>query len=594
MQILEMVNTGSDVFRNIFRVVDGALYDALSFVTNLLFHITKFTISSGFVQDFISRIYIIISIYMLFKLAFSLLNGIVNPDSLTDKQSGMQKIIPRILISLALLIMIPTVIFPRLIEWQEPIAATIPKIVLGTTSNLDFDLDSDASIGNEIAGTALQAFIYPSTACTAIGGNVEDAPNNLNILDEAIVKQKCSEERHIWAYDYKLGLSTLIGLALLIIVFLYCIDIAIRAIKLCVLQVLAPIPIISYIDPKSEKDGAFAGWLKNGISTYIDLFIKIAIMYFVLFFIKALANWDSYVFSFGTDISDSSKSMVILFLMLGLFFFLIQAPKFIRDILGIKSSNNSLGMAAFLGGTAALIGGAGFAGAGAAMLNGMSEAADSNAQGKQYSGAWRRGSDLAAQIKTGDKNARGGMVGWLSKMGQGHAMQNAAKRSGLTKERVDAAKNNMMHEQQKATDLKAAMELAHAEYIHTPQTAPFAPKVDDPGEWKGKLPPKRSDYSTADDYTNAVSSFNSSLDGVVYKEWETKHQAYQNYQNYINSDAYKAREKYMAAQVAYAQQEQIAAAAQRNFEKGKKNYEARTLPKPDFTPKQKFDPNKKS
>ena len=41
------------------------------------------------------------------------------------------------------------------------------------------------------------------------------------------------------------------------------IDVAKRVFKLIILEVVAPIPIMSLIDPKSSKDGAFSHWLKS-------------------------------------------------------------------------------------------------------------------------------------------------------------------------------------------------------------------------------------------------------------------------------------------------------------------------------------------
>ena len=51
-----------------------------------------------------------------------------------------------------------------------------------------------------------------------------------------------------------------------------CVEVLIRRFKLFFLEVLAPIPIISYVDP---KDKTFNTWFKMYISTYLDLFIKL-------------------------------------------------------------------------------------------------------------------------------------------------------------------------------------------------------------------------------------------------------------------------------------------------------------------------------
>ena len=68
----------------------------------------------------------------------------------------------------------------------------------------------------------------------------------------------------------------------------FTIDIAVRAIKLAVLRLVAPVPIISYINPPKQGGGAFDNWVKSLISTYVDLFVRIAIVYFGLFLIQII------------------------------------------------------------------------------------------------------------------------------------------------------------------------------------------------------------------------------------------------------------------------------------------------------------------
>ena len=52
-------------------------------------------------------------------------------------------------------------------------------------------------------------------------------------------------------------------------IILLCIDVSVRVVKLGFLQLIAPIPIISYIDPQSSKDGMF----KNGQKPVFQLIL---------------------------------------------------------------------------------------------------------------------------------------------------------------------------------------------------------------------------------------------------------------------------------------------------------------------------------
>ena len=144
-------------------------------------------------------------------------------------------------------------------------------------------------------------------------------------------------------------------------------SIAKRIFKLMILELIAPIPIMSLIDPKGSKDGAFSKWLGNLISTFVDIFIKLGLVYIVIVMIQMIAE-NGLFEDIGGDNGFFRTAYLRLFLILGLLFFAKEAPKFIKDSLGIKDSGGglfddvkSLGKAAAITGGAA-VGVAGIAG----------------------------------------------------------------------------------------------------------------------------------------------------------------------------------------------------------------------------------------
>ena len=142
------------------------------------------------------------------------------------------------------------------------------------------------------------------------------------------------------------------------------IDIAIRLFKLLVLEMLAPIPIISNIKPSSEKDSPFSNWLKEVLISFFDIFIKLGLIYLVLFFIVKLnenglfVTWES---AEGSKINPLRLMYLKVFLIVGLLIFAHQAPKFIRKIIGIKDGDEG----SFLGSVAG-----GLAGFGSGLISG--------------------------------------------------------------------------------------------------------------------------------------------------------------------------------------------------------------------------------
>ena len=71
------------------------------------------------------------------------------------------------------------------------------------------------------------------------------------------------------------------------VIITYCISVATRVIQLAYLQLIAPVPILSYI---SDPEGSFKNWTKQCMTTYLDLFIRLAVVYFAIFLIMDIIS----------------------------------------------------------------------------------------------------------------------------------------------------------------------------------------------------------------------------------------------------------------------------------------------------------------
>ena len=98
----------------------------------------------------------------------------------------------------------------------------------------------------------------------------------------ATVKTEDGDEVFVFSYMYVV--ATAAGAFLCYILLLFCFDIAIRSVKLGFLQLIAPIPLISKIDPK-KGDEVFSKWVKECTSTYALLFIRLLAIYFAIYMI---------------------------------------------------------------------------------------------------------------------------------------------------------------------------------------------------------------------------------------------------------------------------------------------------------------------
>ena len=225
---------------------------------------------------------------------------------------------------------------------------------------------------------------------------------------------------------------------------------------------MAPVPIMTYIDPKASKDGSFAAWSKTLISTYIDLFVKLGTVYLVLLLASALFRQKLFDKAAYNNFSGLSYLYVQVFLVIGLFQFAKQAPKFIKDALGIK--DNGGGSGGFMGKALAGMAGAaaGFAGGvagGGGIMGGLSAAAGGFSAGAANAGS---GKPLGLYGKTRDEMAKslGKTPGGVKGKMQLAANKRALAKMGVSEGTLDDAKAKMLADEAKATAGETALEQA--------------------------------------------------------------------------------------------------------------------------------------
>lgn len=230
-----------------------------------------------------------------------------------------------------------------------------------------------------------------------------------------------------YVFAYMPVISTIVAVVFVFILLSFTIDVSVRAVKLAVLRLIAPIPIISYMDPKGGKDSAFSSWVKALSSTYLDIFIRLAVVYFVIFLIQDMII-NGIVIDVGTGVLGVISHIVI---WIGLFIFAKQAPKFIKQVLGMKDDGGKL-FGGF-GELAAAVGvGAGTIGAFNAARIGSRMADETNH--KDPNTFLNRGKHLLAGITGGITGAAAGVSAWQgAKDHQGRAVMDAIGKQNATK-----------------------------------------------------------------------------------------------------------------------------------------------------------------
>ena len=448
-----------DIVRVIFGSITYCIFELIEWVMHGIFDIAGLQTSEGLINDITTRIYVLLGIFMAFKLIISFLQYMANPDTLVDKEKGAGKLIVRTFTMLALLLMLPN-LFPLLNKVQTEFLPVIPRVILGEAVDASNTVEDNAKI---LSTAALSAFYYPSTAL-----DEADRPPVITDIDE-FINTYLDKTNGYYAYHFNI-LACVVGAVIVILLLSITIKIGIRLFKMLILEMIAPIPIMSYIDPKSAKDGAFASWVKQLTSTFLDIFIRLGVIYVVILILVAWSE-DKWTLSglFNPDsVPDSFMRLSYLhvFLIIALLMFAKDAPNFVKDAFGIKHDKDTSGALAGVtglvaGGATGLVSGAisgrGLSGAVTGMVTGANAGFQGGMSGKKVN-AWSAAGDAALQARTGDSKAKSGILNAIQASATKAQLSSSARRLNLTDDTIAEAKQNMIDMQGLASEAERKWE----------------------------------------------------------------------------------------------------------------------------------------
>lgn len=343
------------LLRTIISFIDGLIYTADAEIYNLMMKIADAQIfDSSTISEVAGRVYQLLALIMMFRLIFTFITYIINPDDIGDKTKGLGNIAKKIVITLALIIVTP---------WGFQQARNIQNVILSDGVIEYFVFGQDANMGTssgyEFMYSVGKLFITPyqcnSDDCKSLyeSGDpktvdlkqkslcqkytwtdnvaLNDGEGNLscpsgdcnsscgygvgsdqaysNALADAVTPNgarynlqaltslaKYGKNGNGWDsdfyvdYRYPLIGTTLIGFFIGYMLIGMCIDIAIRSVKLAFYEIISPIPIISNLGTKNGKDSMLSKWFTQVSKTYLDLFIRVAGLQLSIFFIDVMLD----------------------------------------------------------------------------------------------------------------------------------------------------------------------------------------------------------------------------------------------------------------------------------------------------------------
>lgn len=336
--LLAFTFLGSDIVKSFYSIclaIDMIIYKLISgalSVFTILSDTRIFTDSQ--IANFSNRVYLIISVVMLFVLAYSFLTVIINPDNMLKGKVTPGKMVINVVVSISVVLFVPT-IFDYAYKIQDAIVKNnvVGKLVLGSQSSVNVGqmsgefttiiFESSYYLKDDASQYAIAAYQQADMESRANG--------NIGAFANETFDYVQSED-----IEYNFIICGIIGIFVLYVLVTFCIDLGVRVIKLAFLQLFAPVPALLYMIPNGQK--SLNSWIKETLQVFVEVFVRIGVLYFTVFAVSVVnKSFDSgELFGFIAIEGFFLKNLCRLFLILGILLFCKQAPGLISQILGIK------------------------------------------------------------------------------------------------------------------------------------------------------------------------------------------------------------------------------------------------------------------
>ena len=365
--ILTILDDVAETFWKIIISLVGSIFKLVNSAYRIFLALAEADIFENAEFDIITKnMYEILSIVMLFALAYGILVKIVDPENSKSGVDG-KKILQKLVMAIVLLALIPS-IFSFMFGLQEAILeSNVLNSIFTGSSNVGAQNIQNA--GNVMAVNSFKPFFTPNVN---IDVNPEDARGSIRnhteygitlgnngsygckkdqctLADVDSFAEKTGDFGFYQAFaaninegevDFQWLIALVVGGFLVYAMISFCFDMALRVCKLAFFEIIAPIAIFCNVIPKMED--VFKKWLSNTTKTFISVFTRIIVMNFGVYLISIIVkNVD-----LGLDNPGNWFLNLIAkcFLILGIVMFMRQAPKLLSDLFGFGDGDMKLGI----------------------------------------------------------------------------------------------------------------------------------------------------------------------------------------------------------------------------------------------------------
>ena len=401
--------------------LDGVIYSVVSYVYKIFILMSQIKFSRIFdmMEPLIDRVKAVIIVLVLYKLGRTLIEYMIDPAKATSDKTGGAALVKNLFITAALLILYPFLFgvmndislliigsedgdYEYIGQLVETVGGNdeglLTRFVWGSAGAAD-----NVDMGEWLAHETLTLFLHDqdSTGSGITTTYVDEHALKINVKDGATYN---FTEAHNIVDDIGVNVeytlpfvSSIMGFYLIYSIAKVAIEIGIRMFKLIILQILAPLAIVTIID-NGTSSKTLQTFLKTYISVFLEAITRIAIVYIITTFVAAFIGDITSYFGDVASIQESviTRGLICIIVLVAGYKVIGILPKFIDEALGTKMASSAGGggfgkfAAGLIGGAVGfgsglatgIAGGAGFTGTLANMVGGAVGGAQSGMKGK--------------------------------------------------------------------------------------------------------------------------------------------------------------------------------------------------------------------
>lgn len=390
--LIDLQDVSNGIFvalRTLLLNICEPIYGLIIFCFNIFedFGKVRLFAESDTISQIYTRIGLILGLFMVFRLTFAGIQYLIDPDKMTDSKVGIGNIVKKVLIVVVLLGSTRS-LFNFAYDFQDKLIDSdiVDKLILGPSNT-----EKEKNHGTDLAWYTFSQFYTINTnvdntdqnrtTCEKMLDNenqqgvivnefyeshkLDNAKYCLNLESEGEypIKDISGTEAKLNIIDFNGFICVLVGIVLLWIIITYTIQVGIRVFQLAYLELVAPIPIMMYLMPNGDEQ--LKKWGQQCLTTFLDFFIRIAIMDFIILVSNSLVELTegNYILSNFENRSSLGDGYITVTLIIALFMFAKRVPDLLKEIFpsmggaaslsfGIKSPKQAIGDIPYVGGMA--------------------------------------------------------------------------------------------------------------------------------------------------------------------------------------------------------------------------------------------------